>query len=343
MEDLSRLRPEAVLWHSDKSGGLVKFLRERRSGKPAPSPNVPAPASIAIDEKFVEPSKPHVYTYFAPCKGADALAEQERLLAFWKEAWSANGWEPVVLTEEDAKKHPKFKEWSKSLLAKPTINPKGFEGACWLRHIAMAVDGGFLVDYDVLPFGYSGGIEECGYRLGKKLPNLLCLGVPCAVVGDAGQFENAIKAFIACDPVIESGKLHLSDMHACQKLGFPSIDLCKEWNTPGWETAKLVHFSHAACRPRLRSEVISEALGQRKVNFKQEMKTWEDISSEKMTNIPERGPDWLPKGFTEWKPMGIEDAITVLATECARGGLFKARLVKKLQAAGIVAQPAKKK
>lgn len=94
----------------------------------------------------------------------------------------------------------------------------------------------------------------------NAFPLLLCNGVPCAVVGSKEQFEHAIEAFIACEPVTEQGQPHLSDMHACQKLNFPSLDLCREYGTPGYEQAKLIHFSHATRHGKLRSELIEEWL-----------------------------------------------------------------------------------
>lgn len=93
-----------------------------------------------------------------------------------------------------------------------------------------------------------------------NFPKLLRSGVPCAVVGTRQQFENAIEAFIKCEPVIEQGQPHLSDMHACQKLNFPSVDRCREYGTPGWHDAPLIHFGHYSTQPRKRSEAIEEWL-----------------------------------------------------------------------------------
>jgi hypothetical protein len=255
---LERIDPRACLWHSDKDGGLIRLLRGRiLGGYSGDAEGIYEPTV----ETGVKP-EPKVHTYYRPCDDPDALAEQKRILAIWERSWRAAGFEPVILTEAHAKEHPKFEEYRAAFEAKPTINPKAYEMACWLRWVAMAQIGGTLLDYDVLPFGFLPSQEA---RVNSTLPLMLCASVPCAVMGYKSQYESAIDAFVTCAPTHEQGQPHLSDMHAAQQLGFRSVDICREYGTAGWKEAKLVHFNHYSCNPRKRSECMEGSAAEREL------------------------------------------------------------------------------
>ncbi len=266
-DSLKLIRSDAVIFHRNKDLSLIDRLREKRGGTGAVQ--IPEGAPIVVERPLVhpnlvvrpEPAKPKVHTYFRPGHG-EFVEEQKRLLAVWEREWKAAGFEPVILTEDDARKHPRFEEWSKALLAKPTVNPPGFEAASWLRWIAMAhLGGGLMTDYDVVPNGFTPerAVEALG-SVAQPFPILLCKKVPCAVVGVAAAYENALNAFVKCKPIIEQGKPHLSDMHAAIQLDFQTIDLCAEYFASGWKTAPLIHFPHRRCNPQARSQVIEQAL-----------------------------------------------------------------------------------
>jgi hypothetical protein len=281
-EDLARIDSRACLWHSDKDGGLIRLLKQRKEGdEPCATNNATArSASVEITGSTAtnvlpqsdgatmsNPSpapKSLVHTYFRPCDDPDALVEQKKILAIWERSWREAGFEPVILTEAHARKHPRCGELRAAFESKPTISPKGYEMACWLRWLAMSeVGGGFMTDYDVLPFGPVPGMREVDPDHRENFPIMLCVGVPCAVVGNSIQFDHAIASFEMCKPVTEQGQPHLSDMHAAQKLGFPSLDICREYGKPGWKEAKLVHFNHYSCNPRKRSECMDGAFEER--------------------------------------------------------------------------------
>lgn len=66
-----------------------------------------------------------------------------------------HGWDPVVLTLDEAKCHPRFRELSDALQDYPTINPSGFDSLCWLRWLALdEIGGGFFTDYDCINRGW---------------------------------------------------------------------------------------------------------------------------------------------------------------------------------------------
>ena len=150
MDHLARIDPAACVFHTDKDGGLINLLRRQRGGEAVtqqphagsiPAPATPVPAMPAMPASIVkaEPSKPRVHTYFRPCVDPEALAEQKRILAIWQKNWSDHGWEPVILTEEHAKKHPNFLKLEIAFEAMPTASVKEYEMACWLRWIAMKI------------------------------------------------------------------------------------------------------------------------------------------------------------------------------------------------------------
>jgi hypothetical protein len=86
-----------------------------------------------------------VYTYFE-----DQGMGHEATVDTWQNIWRANGWKPVVLSEDHARLHPDYESMKARFSGFPTTNPEGYEVACYLRYLAMAVvGGGFMSDYDV--------------------------------------------------------------------------------------------------------------------------------------------------------------------------------------------------
>lgn len=207
------------------------------------------------------PPRPSVFTYFAATESAEGVGEQHRILEIWRQTWEANGWDTEVLTEYEARDHPRYDEWRDSFMKLPTVNKPGYEMACWLRYVAMLVQGGgLLTDYDCLNFGFLPGDANFDFE-----DNLIPLfkGVPCAIIGGAWAYEHTINRFVAATELFEvaglPGQPHVSDMHLIQKWNWRCEDIGREYNTPGWQEAKLVHFGHFSCRPKLRSEVMSMA------------------------------------------------------------------------------------
>jgi len=148
---------------------------------------------------------------------------------YWVSHWKSKGWEPVVLTIEDAKKHPYFAEYYQQIKKVKTTNPFEYEMACFLRHLAMSVvGGGLMTDTDV--FSLTLRPEE--------LPDddrilLLGGGVPCAVWGNAHGYEFLCKAMAPyCNRLS-------SDMHIVQFMSVPGRYWCPEYpDTSG----KMIHF-----------------------------------------------------------------------------------------------------
>lgn len=267
-EGVEKATAGASMFHSNKDGSLIRFLKQKGGDAECDSVNAKNPtaemptgtALIADASNAAPPSDPVVaanvvHTYFSPLENAKGVEEQNRLIDLWKQTWKAHGWEPVVLTEKDAEKHPRYAEWRAAFAKLPTVNPPGYEMACWLRWVAMAQVGGTLTDYDCMNFRFvPGDVAQDGDNI---VP--IFKGVPCAIVGTQKAYENAINRFISATDRFEvDGKPHVSDMHLIQKWSWRCEDIGREYNSPGWETAKLVHFGHFSCRPRLRSEVAEQ-------------------------------------------------------------------------------------
>ena len=94
--------------------------------------------------------RPSMHTFFEPIgKGSDANSPHQRLVQEWKSYWYEAGWNPVVLSLDDAKKHPEFDRIWK-IVSSQGYNT--YEVLCYVRWLAMAaVGGGWMSDYDTFP------------------------------------------------------------------------------------------------------------------------------------------------------------------------------------------------
>lgn len=159
-----------------------------------------------------------MYTYFQknPNTTPDSVNENNKILYLWKTAWSLAGWKPRILTEEDAKRHPNYEELRRKFSAFPTVNEKEYEIACFMRYLAMAaVGGGWMSDYDVLPFRLSGCIEplnDGGYTVYEGV-------FPGLVSGTSQEFNRVANLMANVDWKSQpqhfsvKNKPHVSDLH----------------------------------------------------------------------------------------------------------------------------------
>merc|ERR1711933_233218 len=79
--------------------------------------------------------------------------DPEKLLSVWKEAWSNAGFQPIVLSLQDAKRHPRYKYILPMLDGIQFKDGKDkFNFVCFLRWVAMSNSGGgWMADYDTFP------------------------------------------------------------------------------------------------------------------------------------------------------------------------------------------------
>jgi hypothetical protein len=81
------------------------------------------------------------------------------LIKLWKKSWSNHGWNPIVLSLEDAKKHPLYNEIDlkdySSNLYKGSINGHEYLELCYSRWFAYGCSEGGWSDYDVMNYGFT--------------------------------------------------------------------------------------------------------------------------------------------------------------------------------------------
>jgi len=126
-----------------------------------------------------ELARPVIYTFFS--KGID----DERVLDLWKELWQNSGWEPRVLTLDDAKNHPDYEIYRSLLLKLPNF-------VSYARWLAMAEhgSGGWMVEYDTIPLGIT-------ILVGLELPNnglFTCYerNIPSLLSGNAVEWSRVV-------------------------------------------------------------------------------------------------------------------------------------------------------
>lgn len=189
-----------------------------------------------------------VHTFFSPVPELD-LEGEYKLLLLWQRHWSGAGYDPAVLTERHAQAHPLYAEFKDRVLQLPTVNPRSYETACYLRYLAMAqAGGGWMLDVDLFP------------RRPNSLPRIdsgelltsLQGHIPCCVYGSSNAFLEACRLFMTYqvqDVDLETSpkpdQAHVSDMTILERSGFKYVTNKQVWDymEPGWEKVGLVHFS----------------------------------------------------------------------------------------------------
>jgi len=154
--------------------------------------------------------RPIMHTFFHK---VDRMATEDQTLQLWREEWDNAGFETVVLTLDDAKKHPDFEDIEK--IMKPLFGIEGYNALCFYRWLAMAASGGgWMSDHDTLPLNFP--IDE-----GLHLPNggnftSFERFVPSLMSGTTDEWNRVFKLLI--DAMPRSIYKPLSDMHAFEVL-----------------------------------------------------------------------------------------------------------------------------
>jgi len=206
--------------------------------------------------------KDKIYTYYSDI-GFDG---QEDMISLWKTSWEKNGFEAIVLTEDDAKKSPYYSEFLEEL-QKINLNICGrditeYGLACYLRWLAYSTqdnDNKFLVsDYDVINNGYL-------LTQFNKYPKLTFFSnvCPCFALGSPSQFFDFCKKIIELSKIEESriireyteGKcVHYNDQEflsinkekILKLCDFPQVSIIAQYKQKSINTASVVHVSHSS-------------------------------------------------------------------------------------------------
>ena len=138
-----------------------------------------------------------IYTYYQKIETGHLKPDnQSELIDLWKISWSRQGYEPIVLNLEDAKKHSYFDTLNTEMrrifkeIKNKEISEYGM--SCWFRWLAYATqeDEKFYVsDYDAINVNFP--ITEPSDKL-----HLLDRDCPFLASGTPKQFENLCKAFV---------------------------------------------------------------------------------------------------------------------------------------------------
>jgi len=200
------------------------------------------------------------YTYYVNVPGLWSDESQRALIDVWQRSWRKAGWEPVVLTEDDARKHPRFDFFNEHFRSLPSEYGVDYTTACFMRWLAVAqAGGGLLLDYDVINYGFEPQAVEPGVM------KIFCDEPPVGVfmgmvLGSAQHFLDMSELFAAGRPDshdynYSAQMMHCDDLSFLKRMFETQTRPKPEWliRVPGcalfdyrsWQTAKVVHYGFA--------------------------------------------------------------------------------------------------
>lgn len=187
-----------------------------------------------------------IHTYHEPLPGVD----RGEILQLWAASWRRHGWIPVVHQLPEALAHPRSAVFCAVASELPTVNPPGYELACWRRWLVAAQTGGFWCDDDLVNCGFEpppehqppGPLFKAWHE--HDVPNTGLMW-SVAKVFDFAFVQRVLEGDVPLIKVNE--RPHTSDMHLWQQMHregkFASEHgVADGYGKPGnW---KLVHCSH---------------------------------------------------------------------------------------------------
>jgi len=218
-------------------------------------------------------SRPKMFTFYSRASKPNSKLpyENDMILLAWKAAWHENGWDPIVLSLDDAKKHHLYKKFEDTFHdAEPQISL--YDRYCFYRWLAVAAHGGgWMSDFDNFPL-------NIGPIIGHILPNdgqftSYDGHVPDLLSGSLKEWNRMID--LLYDSFMKNSHRFWSDMLALREIHHENEDAflyLSETTTPRrvfqteFETdggienpydlsskciqligIKSIHFSHADC------------------------------------------------------------------------------------------------
>jgi hypothetical protein len=137
-----------------------------------------------------------IYTYYDNIHPADD-AYQNILIELWKLSWKKNGFNPIVLTKENAVKHPRYSKFKKEIekihlsLTGNKITKYGL--SCferWLAYGSLNLDKPFYVsDYDII----NNGFKPQNLQIDEKKISFLDTLCPSIAIGNSSLFNFFIE------------------------------------------------------------------------------------------------------------------------------------------------------
>ena len=155
-------------------------------------------AAAVLRSNNSELPKPIMTTFFEPVEGGCCGMTQQghdNLVSSWSKAWQSYGWTTRILTEADAKRHPRFELFQSTLI---DANVGEYDRRCFWRWLAMSLDdnpmGGWMSDYDLFPLTLT---SEKGRELMKQ-PGFKTYDkhVPALIHADNSSWERIVQMMI---------------------------------------------------------------------------------------------------------------------------------------------------
>ena len=260
------IREDAALFHRNKDGSVIEILRRRRSTRPEPSCPV---QRIQVTHEVLDPvnGRPKVFTYFEPIN--EQADENLQIIEIWKQTWAKHGWDPVVLNQQVAQRHPRYFELDGWAHLRKTKNQWSYERACYARWMAYAEYGTrfgeqyepdrmiWFADWDCMNRGLTATAVE-GLFHARPLNFGDIDGVPSFGRISGYGLSKLIDMF--SDPLCTTGRWctedNVSDMNIIRDYLPPRRDLTTLFGAP--PTKPLIHFSTHSVGDRNRLAVIQE-------------------------------------------------------------------------------------
>ena len=194
-------------------------------------------------------------------KVAEFSKDSLELIKLWEKSWSENGWNPIVLSIEDAKNHPRYNEIDltdySSNLYKYSVNGPDYLELCYSRWFAYACHDGFWSDYDVINYGFT---PEDAQHLVQYDPAFIDNIGSCGFATLKGHeliiegFIDAVKKDTIVNDILSLQEKHkqrkdISDMHINRRtkspINFPNNVLCCDnFSNDDWRSSSLVHYQN---------------------------------------------------------------------------------------------------
>uniref|UniRef100_A0A7S4VEV2 Uncharacterized protein n=1 Tax=Ditylum brightwellii TaxID=49249 RepID=A0A7S4VEV2_9STRA len=185
----------------------------------------PFPGTEVSQYESVSGKRPIIYTYFSWDASRQDIEhytkEQEEMIDFWKTRWSNAGWEPRILSEEDAKRYPKFNQYDEQISKLDLLPSKRL---CFYRWMAMsaATDGGWMSEHDIYPLHVESSTPKNMFvlpnngRLTIYENNLNHGAFPSLVSGSSAEWNRVTAALLEYVPQHEGEMFH--DVRALGQL-----------------------------------------------------------------------------------------------------------------------------
>ncbi len=92
-----------------------------------------------------------VFAYDGPSSNVDPI-EHQAIIALWREGWRSRGWNPIILQERDAARHPQYAGLKEAVIKLPHTGDEEAHLNRFARWLALlSFSGGLMVDFEVLP------------------------------------------------------------------------------------------------------------------------------------------------------------------------------------------------